>query len=34
MSAHAVEVLLAAALFSTVPASAGALAVHLIRGRR
>ena len=34
MSAHEVEMLLAAALFSTVPASAVALAAHLIRGRR
>lgn len=34
MSAYEVELLLAAALLSTVPVSAVALAVHLIRGRR
>lgn len=34
MSAHEVELLLTAALLSTVPVSAVALAVHLIRGRR
>lgn len=34
MSAHEVEMLLTAALLSTVPVSAVALVVHLIRGRR
>ena len=34
MSAHEVEILLTAALLSTVPVSAVALVVHLIRGKR
>lgn len=34
MSAHEVEMMLTAALLSTVPVGAVALVVHLIRGKR